>query len=179
MTTKNIILVGFMGAGKTVTARVLAERLGRTLVSTDDEIIAKEGRSINDIFRDSGEAYFRQVEQKVVRECSARSGLVIDCGGGIVLDQANMDALKTGGTVIYLKTSPDVVYARVKDQTHRPLLNVEDPLQKIRDMLQQRAPFYAQADHAVDTDGKSAEDVAEEIIKIIESQSHRVTESQN
>ena len=166
MTTKNIVLVGFMGAGKTVTARVLAKRLGRVLVSTDEEIIRKEGRAITDIFRDSGEAYFRDVEQRTVRELSARSGLVIDCGGGVVLNKANLDALKAGGTVIYLKTSPEVVYARVKDQTHRPLLNVDDPLQKIKDLLATRASFYAQADCEVVTDGKTAEEEAEEIIDI-------------
>ena len=165
--SKNIVLVGFMGAGKTVTAEVLASQLERKIMSTDAAIIEKEGRSINDIFDKDGEMHFRDVETQVVGELSQQENLVIDCGGGVVLREKNMAALKGGGVVVYLKTSPDVVYARVKDDTHRPLLNVEDPVKVIEDLLTKRAEFYAQADHEVLTDGKTAEEVAEEIVEIV------------
>lgn len=167
MTKKNIALVGFMGAGKTVTSEILAGRLGLSRVSTDDTIIEKEGRSINDIFADSGEPYFRKVEHEVVVELAGRSGLVIDCGGGVVLNPENMAALKSNGLVIYLKTSPEAIYKRIRHETHRPLLKGENPQQKIQELLKQRARCYAQADDTVDTDGKSPEQVAEEVVNIL------------
>ena len=166
---KNIILVGFMGSGKTVTSTVLADRLGMTRVSTDEMIIAREGRSINQIFEQDGEKYFRDVESAVVSELSDKRNLVIDCGGGVVLRDENMLALKKSGVVIFLKTSPDVIFARVKDHTHRPLLNVDDPVKVINDLLEQRAIFYAKADIAVLTDGKTAQQVAGEIIDILKT----------
>ena len=166
MMKKNIALVGFMGAGKTVTSGILASRLGLRRVSTDDAIIEKEGRSINAIFADSGEPYFRKVEHAAVVALAGGCGLVIDCGGGVVLNPENMAALKSSGVVIYLKTSPEVIYERIRHETHRPLLKGEDPQQKIQELLKQRAARYAQADYTVETDGKSPEQVAEEVVKI-------------
>lgn len=166
---KNIVLVGFMGAGKTVTSKTLAAQLGAERVSTDDAIIAKEGRPINAIFEEDGEAYFRNIEAQVVQELSGRVNLIIDCGGGVVLRRENIDALKTGGLIFYLKTSSDVVYARVKHEKHRPLLNVDDPVARINEMLNVRENFYQQADYTVMTDGKTAEEVAGEIIEIAAS----------
>lgn len=167
MKKSNIVLVGFMGAGKTVTAKMLAQQLGFDSASTDEYIVEQEGRSINAIFESDGEAYFRDIETQAVRDLSGKTRLVIDCGGGVVLRQENMDALKENGTVIYLRTSPDVIYERVKNQTHRPLLNVPDPLQRIKDILKQRARYYAQADCEVLTDGKTAQEVAQGIVNIV------------
>lgn len=166
---KNIILVGFMGAGKTVTAKALASCLGMKLVSTDAAIVEKEGRSINEIFAKDGESYFRDTETQVVYDLAQKVNLVIDCGGGVVLRKENLDALKENGAVIYLKTTPSVIYDRVKDDTHRPLLNVNDPVAAIKDLLDQRAECYAQADHEVWTDDRTAGEVAEEIIGIVSS----------
>lgn len=166
MMKKNIALVGFMGAGKTVTSEILAGRLGLRRVSTDDAIIEKEGRSINDIFVDSGEPYFRKVEHAAVAALAGGGGLVIDCGGGVVLNPDNLASLKSNGVVIYLKTSSQVIYERVRQETHRPLLKVKDPQKKIEELLKQRDARYAQADYTVETDGKSPEQVAEEVVNI-------------
>jgi shikimate kinase len=165
---KNIVLVGFMGALKSVTSVILAEQMGMERVSTDDRIVEREGRSINDIFAQNGEAYFRDVESEITRTLSQEAGLVIDSGGGIVLRNGNMDALKKNGMIFYLKTSPEVIYDRVKSETHRPLLKTPDPLAVIRNLLDQRASCYAQADYVIETDGKTAEAVAGEIVRIIE-----------
>ena len=166
---KNIVLVGFMGAGKTMTAIVLSDQLNRRLVSTDECIVEREGRSINDIFAHDGEGYFRDVESQVVEELSLQENLAVDCGGGVVLREENLNALKRNGMVVYLKTSPEMIYQRVKHEAHRPLLHVDDPLAKINEMLQVRAAFYEKADVEVCTDNKTAEEVAQEIVVLFEN----------
>jgi len=167
--TQNIALIGFMGAGKTVVANQLARKLKRKLVSTDALIIEKDGRLITDIFKESGEPFFRKLEKDVVKEVSGLSGVVIDCGGGVVLDQSNIQNLKKTGVLIYLYASPDVIYGRVKDQAHRPLLNVEKPMEVIKSLFKVRDPFYRQADHIVDTCEKSIEGVIQEILRLIQN----------
>ena len=164
---KNIILVGFMGAGKTVVAQELSDILKRDLVSTDLLIERKEGRSITQIFRDSGEPYFRKVESEIVRGLSARQGLVIDCGGGVVLSDNNIIDLKKSGVIFYLSATPDVIYKRIKDQTHRPLLTVSDPEAEIKKLLAARESRYQKADHVIDTCAKTLPQVAEEIMRLI------------
>jgi len=168
MKKSNIVLVGFMGAGKSVTSEIVAGQLGLEHVSTDAAIVEREGRSINQIFAQNGETYFRDVETRVIKEMSGRPGQVIDCGGGVVLRSENLSALKERGLVVYLKTSPAVVYDRVKRETHRPLLKVTDPLTTIQELMGARTAFYAQADCEVLTDGKTAQDVAREVIRLWE-----------
>ncbi|MDD3375410.1 MAG: shikimate kinase [Candidatus Omnitrophica bacterium] len=168
---KNIALVGFMGSGKSTVAKLLAEKSGRKLVSTDELIIDRERMEITDIFSIKGEKYFRNVEEDVVFEVSRGEGLVIDCGGGVVLREQNINNLRYNGTIVYLKTSSQAIYRRIKDQSHRPLLNVENPKVKIAELLIERASFYEKADLTVDTDGKSVEKVVEEIIKAISHES--------
>ena len=163
----NIALVGFMGAGKTVVARTLAQKLEFNLVSTDEMIIEKEGRPITEIFATSGEQYFRELEKRIVVELSQEKNLVIDCGGGIVLSQENIENLKQNGSIIYLKASADAIFERTKNQTHRPLLNVDDPKAKISELLNFREPFYEKADHVVETSDKSVEQVVDTILKIV------------
>ncbi|HOW34946.1 MAG TPA: shikimate kinase [Candidatus Omnitrophota bacterium] len=163
---RNIVLVGFMGAGKTVVAQELSGILKWDLVSTDLLIEQKEGRPITQIFSDSGEPYFRKVESAIVRELSARQGLVIDCGGGVVLSDNNIIDLKKSGVIFYLSATPDVIYKRIKDQTHRPLLNVSHPEAEIKKLLQAREPRYQKADHVIDTCAKTPRQVAEEIMRL-------------
>jgi len=165
--TKNIVLVGFMGAGKSVVSKQLATRLKRERVSTDELIEQREGRAISDIFQKDGEAYFRSLEKQVVAELTSRDGLVIDCGGGIVLAAVNIDNLRKNGVVFYLKADPQTIYERIKDEKHRPLLADGDPKKKISDILAQRKPFYEKADVTVATEGKTAEQVVDEIISKI------------
>ena len=162
---KNIVLVGFMGAGKTLVSQRLAEILKRPRISTDEAIEQKEQRSITDIFRDSGEKYFRQQEKEIIFELAQKENLIIDCGGGAVLQQENLDRLKKNGILFYLFVSPEIVIRRTKNQIHRPLLNVPHPQIKIQKLLNQRKSFYEQAHFTVDTDAQSVEQTAQEVLK--------------
>jgi len=164
---KNIILTGFMGAGKSAVGKRLEAALQRRFASTDELIEKHEKRPITDIFRDSGEAYFRDVESEAVRQLSALQGLVVDCGGGVVLRDENMQNLKKNGIVFYLSATPEILYQRVKGKKHRPLLNVDDPEQKIRELLATREPCYRRADHVIDTSDKTVEQVVAEIIALV------------
>ena len=165
----NIILIGFMGSGKTSTSKVLARLLERSCVSTDDKIVDWEGRTIAQIFEVRGEPYFRSLERRAVAELSDKSALVIDCGGGVVKDPANIADLKTNGILVHLKTSPEWILRRTKDVTKRPLLDVPDPLARIEKLLKERASMYAQAEITVDTDGKTPEQVAREIVSLLKN----------
>jgi shikimate kinase len=126
----------------------------------------REKRTINEIFTDSGEEYFRDVEAGVIGEISAREGVVIDAGGGAVLSEENMANFKSGGIVICLKADPDIILTRTKKYKHRPLLNVPDPKRKILDLLNKRTPFYAKADHLIDTGKLTVRQAVDEIVKI-------------
>jgi len=167
MNMKNIVLVGFMGTGKTAVAKKLARKLGAKFVSTDDIIEAREKRPITDIFAKDGEPYFRKVEKDVVREVSTMKNVVIAAGGGVVLDSENMRNLKATGVVVCLDATPEEILKRTEMVSHRPLLNVPSPIEKIKELLEKRKPFYAKADHAVDTTGKKIDEVLKEIIDIL------------
>ena len=166
---KNIVLIGFMGSGKTVIAKELAQRLNIPYVSSDALIEQKEGGSITDIFKDKGEAYFRNVEHEVVKSISSRRGIVIDCGGGVVLNSENLKLLKTHGIVFYLQASVDVIYQRIKNEGHRPLLKVPDPLRVIRELYTQRLPLYSQADVCIDANDASIEGPVVQILQRIQA----------
>ena len=166
----NIVLIGFMGAGKSLVSRHLSDRLKREVVATDDVIVEREGRPITDIFAQSGEPYFRAAEKQVVREVAARAGIVVDCGGGVVLDPENLALLKQNGIVFYLSATHEKIYQRIKDQTHRPLLNVPNPLARLEELLAKRQAFYEQADYMIDTNDNDWERVCEEIEMIMKEQ---------
>jgi len=166
---RNIVLVGFMGSGKTTIATKLANKLKMTYISTDDLIEKKEKRTINEIFTKDGEDRFRDIESAVVREASGMENVIIDAGGGAVLREENMANFKSNGIVICLTADEEVIMERTKKYKHRPLLNVEDPKQRIRTLLAKRAPFYAKADHTIDTGKLTVKQVIEEIVKIVEA----------
>jgi len=159
----NIILTGFMGTGKTTAGRALAERLGRPFIDTDEIIVARAGKSVVDIFRDDGEARFREMEAAVAGELAARRGLIIATGGRLMLDPDNAATLGQTGPVFCLTAAPDEILARVADEdARRPLLDGPDAEHRLRLLLQQRAPAYARF-RQVSTDGKTAAQVGEEI----------------
>ena len=166
---RNIILVGFMGTGKTTIATALAHRLKMRYVSTDDLIEKKEKSTINEIFTRKGEEYFRDVEASVIRDIADKENLVIDAGGGAVLREDNMANFRSNGVVICLAADEETIMARTKKYKHRPLLNVEDPKRRIRELLAKRAPFYAKADHCIDTGKLTAKQVVEKIEEIVKS----------
>ncbi|MDD5495789.1 MAG: shikimate kinase [Candidatus Omnitrophica bacterium] len=163
---RNIILIGFMGTGKTTIATKVALRLKMRYVSTDDLIEKREKRTINEIFTASGEDYFREVESEVIRDVAGMEDAVIDAGGGAVMREENMANFKTNGIVICLTADEEVLFERVKKYKHRPLLNVEDPKFKIRSLMKQRAPFYAKADHVIDTGRLTIGQVIDKIVEI-------------
>lgn len=163
---KNIVLIGFMGTGKTTIATQLANRLKMQYVSTDDLIEKKEKRTINEIFTNSGEEYFRDVESAVIREVSDMENAVIDAGGGAVMREKNVENMKSRGIVICLTADEETIMRRTNKYKHRPLLNVEDPKRKIRELLNKRAPFYSKADHTLDTGKLTANQVVERIVEI-------------
>lgn len=165
---KNIVLIGFMGAGKSLISNKLGMILKRQVVSTDNRIEQSQHKAISEIFQNFGEAYFRGIERKVIKEICEKTGLIIDCGGGAILDVVNVSNLKKNGLLIYLSTTPEVIYKRVKDQRHRPLLNAPDPLKKIKELLAIRKPHYEQAaNYCVDTTDKNADQVVEAILKFL------------
>ncbi|MBI5696302.1 MAG: shikimate kinase [Nitrospirae bacterium] len=162
---KNITLVGFMGTGKTTIGRILAKKLGFRFVDSDDAIEFDQGMSVSDIFAVYGEKYFRSVEKDVIQRLAVQDGQVISAGGGAVIDPGNVENMKKAGPVICLTAPPEVILKRVERHTHRPLLQVPDPLAKIKELLDTRAPFYAKADVTIDTSGMTPEEVATEILK--------------
>ena len=164
---KNIVLVGFMGTGKTSVSKKLAEILQRPRFSTDESIERKEKRSIAEIFQDSGEEYFRRLEKKVVAELASQENLIIDCGGGVVLRQENLDCLKKNGILFCLSASPETIFKRTKNQIHRPLLNVPNPEARIKELLNQRKFYYEQAHFTITTNARSAQQTAAEILGLL------------
>lgn len=164
---KNIILVGFMGTGKTAVGKELAKRLKMRFVDTDILIEEREGMKIADIFALKGEPCFRMVEREVIKEISARSGLVIAAGGGVMIDEENVKNLKSSGVMVCLSATADKILERTKGHTHRPLLNVGDPKEKISELLAKRAEYYARADHGIDTTSLSVGEVAGKITELV------------
>jgi len=164
---KNIYLVGFMGTGKSVVSRELAKRLKRDYFDLDDLIEKKEKRKIRGIFAQDGEAYFRKIEKEALREVSQSGNLIISCGGGIVLDDENIEIMKKSGIMICLSARPEIILKRTSTAGHRPLLNVENPKDKIVDLLKLRAPFYAKADYTIDCSDLVVAEVADTIINTI------------
>lgn len=164
---KNIVLVGFMGTGKTASAKALAERLNMRYVSIDAMIEEREGIPISGIFSKKGEPYFRDLETRVAKDLSKDSNTVIDAGGGIVSREENITALRKGGVLIALTATVDKILERTKGRTHRPLLNVPDPRSKIEELLKTRAPLYAKADFKIDTSNLTVNEIVEEIVKFV------------
>jgi shikimate kinase len=160
----NLALIGFMGTGKSSVGRLVADMLRFTFLDTDHVIEARAGKSITDIFAQEGEPAFRKLECGLVQELTRREKTVIATGGGLPVNPANLESLKTHALVVCLWASPETIFERVRRQTHRPLLNNPDPQGKIRSLLASREPFYRQADVLVNTEMRSIKDVAHQVI---------------
>lgn len=161
----NIYLVGFMGTGKTSVGKALAARTGMRFVDLDELIEFKEKRSIPQIFAEKGEPYFRRVEKQTLREVAREDGFVVACGGGVVMDQDNVDIMQRTGKAVCLSASPDVILQRTQGQSHRPLLNVGNPRERIEFLLKMRAPYYARIGEAIDTSCLSVAEVVSVVIR--------------
>jgi shikimate kinase len=164
---KNIILTGFMGTGKTAVGRELSRMLDLKIVDIDTEIERSQKMTINDIFKNHEEKHFRDIETKMIQKISGQKNIIISTGGGAVLREENMELLRENGSVFCLSASAETIYERTSRSDERPLLKVEDPMAKIRELLEYRMPFYEQAGTVVETDGKTPLQIAEEIAEII------------
>jgi shikimate kinase len=162
---KNIFLVGFMGAGKTTVGRVLARKLGWRYCDADKVVETVTGKSVADIFSGHGEEYFRQLESETLRDLAGKERQVVATGGGAVMREENMRAMKGGGVTVYLKAPMSVIWERIKHSKTRPLLNVDNPYDAAEELLNKRIPFYEAADVTVDTESLTPEQAAGEIIK--------------
>lgn len=162
---KNIILIGFMGSGKTTIGIRLAKELNYTFLDLDQYIEKKNKSSISDIFANFGETYFREEETKAIQDLQSFEGKLIATGGGSILREENRLLLKKMGIVIYLEADQTHIYANVKEETHRPLLQISDPVEKIEEMLQARKKYYEQtADFTVPVSGLSIQQILFDIL---------------
>lgn len=162
---KHVILIGFMGAGKTTIGKRLSRKLGVSLLDTDRLIEEEENTTISRIFETKGEEAFRQAETRMLKtlaKCEDKA--VISVGGGLPMREENRKILKETGTVVYLRVQPDTVLKRLKGDTARPLLQGGDAQKKVRTLLNDREALYQEAAHiTVDVDDKTVGQIAAEI----------------
>jgi len=163
----NIYLVGFMGTGKTSVGALLAKSKKWHFVDIDELISFREQRRIVDIFAKEGEAYFRKLEKKTLKEIAAQKHFVVSCGGGIVIDKNNVKLMKETGRLICLSASAREILKRVSGDSSRPLLIGKDPLKRIELLLKMRAPYYMRADNCIDTTGLSIKQVASKASRLL------------
>jgi shikimate kinase len=167
----NIVLIGYRGTGKSTVGKVVAARLGRSIVSTDKEIVRRAGSSIPDIVAAHGWDYFRDLESAVCQELAGQDDLVIDAGGGAILRQQNVDAFRRNGRLIWLTASVESIAARIAGDTQRPsLTGTKSHVEEIEHVLTERMPKYqAAADMTLSTDGRSIDELATTILECLRS----------
>ncbi len=161
----NIILIGFMGTGKSTVSKRLAAFTGYEEVDLDSYIEQSEGKTIKDIFAESGEEGFRSLETKYLLEISQKSSRILSCGGGTPLRNENVDIMKANGTVVLLTATPQSIYARVKDTDDRPLLNGNMSVEYIETLMKRREKFYVDAaDIIIATDNLEIDEISRQIL---------------
>ena len=161
----NIMLIGFMGCGKSTIANYLSHILEMEDLETDDFIVKREDMTINEIFQRKGEDYFRTCETNALKELQTRQGIIISCGGGMPMRDENVDLMKQNGKIVLLTATPETVYNRVKYSNQRPLLNGNMNVEYISDLMAKRQDRYESiADIVVSTDDKPIHVIAEEVV---------------
>ena len=162
----NIVLIGFMGAGKSTISDYLSTMFAMEVVEMDREIVKEEGMSIPDIFATYGEEYFRNCETELLKQMQSRKNVLISCGGGVALRECNVEQMKKNGRVVLLTASPEEVYERVKDSDDRPVLAGRKNVKGIAELMEARREKYeAAADIIVNTDHKTVLQVCEELVQ--------------
>jgi shikimate kinase len=163
----NIVVTGFMGTGKTTVGKMLAEKLGRPFVDTDDEIVRQAKKYIPEIFAQDGEVAFRHMERRVCRFLAGQCGYVIATGGGMLVDEGNRAVMLASGLVVCLTASPEAIQQRLQtDETERPLLKGD-----WQALLEKRRPAYDAIPHQIDTTDRTPEQIVEDIIQLWQSAS--------
>jgi shikimate kinase len=166
---RHVVLIGLPGAGKTTVGRMVAERLKAGFVDIDTILIRKEGKPIAMIFAEKGEPVFREMERKEVEGALANQPAVIVPGAGWAAQPGALDAAKPHGYLIYLKARAEVAAGRAVPSGTRPVLMGRDPVEQMRELFKARDPFYARADATVQTEAKSAEKVADEVVRLAQT----------
>ncbi|MEM9478210.1 MAG: shikimate kinase [Verrucomicrobiota bacterium] len=165
---KNIVLIGFMGTGKSTVGRLLSTSLAYRFADTDELIVRKAGKKIPAIFEESGEEGFRVIESEVLEDLTKEEGVVIATGGGIVTGEGNIEKLQTLGCVVWLTAKEESIWERVAHNKTRPLLQNDTPRETIQRLLTERLPLYEKAAHlTIGTDGLSASDVSFGILECL------------
>lgn len=154
-----------MGVGKSAIGRRLANELGFQFIDSDDEIERAEGKSIPEIFASAGEAYFRGLERRFVETGHPDKGCVISCGGGLVVQPGMKELLKKRGVVICLFASPETIVERTSRNKNRPLLNVDNPEERVRTLLEEREPIYMDSGACITTEGRTIPEIVRHIIR--------------
>ena len=168
MRKNHIFLIGFMGSGKSTVAKYLSSAYQMKQIEMDEQIEKNEGRSISSIFEKEGEEYFRTLETELLKSLDPRETFVVSCGGGAAVKEENVREMKEKGRIILLSAQPETVYVRVKNSHNRPLLEGNMNVSYIKELMDKRQKLYERAaDFQVKTDGRTADDIGEEIIKQI------------
>ena len=163
---RNLVLLGFMGTGKSALARRVAALTGCPYLEMDAELERRAGRAISKIFAEDGEDAFRRMESQLAAEWGTREGSVIACGGGVVLREENVRALGSNGVLVCLTARPEILLERTSRSKKRPLLAGENPEEKIRNLLAMRAPLYAKISHQLDTSDADLDTLAEKLLDL-------------
>ena len=167
----NLVLIGYRGTGKSVVGEIVAERLGLTCISMDTRIVEKAGMSIPEYVEANSWPAFRDLETEVARELAQQDGLVVDCGGGVIERPENIPALSKSGIVVWLKASVDTIVSRIQGDTERPsLTGAKSFTDEVAEVLERRTPLYAAAaQHAIDTDPLTPEQITDQLVEIWET----------
>lgn len=164
---KTIILIGMMGAGKSTIGKLLAEKLKVKFIDVDSEIVKNTAMSISDIFSKYGEKYFRDIEANTIKSVFNNKDLVISLGGGAFESDDIREYLIGSSSIIYLKTSPEIIYERIKLDKSRPLLKDNMSVEKINYIINEREKNYELAKFIISTDNKEPEQIADEILGVL------------
>lgn len=175
MKISRIYLTGFMGTGKSTLGPIVANTLGWDSVDLDAEIVKATGMKISTIFKERGEEYFRNLETQLLNDCSEKLKIIVSLGGGTITRNENMVTIKKTGILVYLKSSPERIFLRLKNKTDRPLfqtfdkviLSEEEALLKIKNLLNEREKFYKSADLIFDIDGITVGETVDRIVKVL------------
>lgn len=168
---RNIMLIGFMGTGKSTVAAYMNQAYGMEVVEMDEVLAEREKMTIPEIFDQYGEEYFRNRETELVQELQKVENQIVSCGGGVVLREQNVDEMKKAGVIVLLTALPETILERVREDENRPLLRGNKNVAFIEKMLEERGPKYrAAADVVVATDGKDAATICREIMEKVQEE---------
>ncbi len=164
----NLYVVGFMGTGKSTVGRAVAHHMGFSFLDSDHEIERQCGKTVAEIFAEQGEPEFRRLEREFIEGGHAQSRTVVACGGGLVIPPGMLDLVRARGVIVCLHATIETILERTERHSHRPLLNVGDPQQRVRELYAQRAPIYRGSGTVILTDARPLRDVVAHVIRVWE-----------